>query len=267
VFALPWDFEVSDGYPQNIALATEFIWGGDVPDARARDWDPTQGDTVPSSRNTDVYVIRPVDRPMNKYLDAEVSWSDPDRIKGNSLRYEKAMEVPDYFKCPSDKTCAVPMAGAQDPDVESDTPNSTWKWWGTSYPINWYWAYFYQEDPGYTNTLIGYADGNPGILDGPLHRRMLASKEERGAAEWIFFYENHMNYAMEAAEPRGYSGSEQVKNVVGWHRQENYHAAGYLDGHASYRYYDTRYIDGQGWTTWPSKELWVGTMWEPYIDY
>ena len=268
VFALPWDFKVAPGYPPSIALATEFIWGGDVPDPRQTEWDEISGgDTNPITMNTDCYVIRPIDRPMNKYLDPEVTWNDPDRIKGNNARYLRTMQLPDYFKCPSDRTIAVPMAGAADPEVESDTPLQTWRFWGTSYPINWYWAYFYDLDdstwPGVN--LIGTTN-NPGVLDGAFHKRMLQGKDNRGAAEWIYFYENHLNYALEAARPRGYNTTDILKMVTGWHKQENYHSAAFLDGHAEYRYFDTRYIDGEGWTTWPSREEWRGTMWEPYID-
>jgi hypothetical protein len=53
--------------------------------------------------------------------------------------------------------------------------------------------------------------------------------------------------------------------ITGWHKQENFHGASFFDGHAVYRYFDTRYVDGPGWTTWPNKP-WTGTRWEPYDD-
>ncbi|MFQ5805259.1 MAG: type II secretion system protein [Phycisphaerae bacterium] len=263
VFAVPWDLRI-DGQATNHGLATEFIWGGGVPDTRWRDWDNSQG-LNPASARTDVYIILPVHRPMNKYLDPEVTWSDPDRYKGNSPNYRvlKPMDLPGYFICPSDKTAAVPMADGGDPPTDPDTPFETWRWWGTSYPINWYWAYFYTlNDPqiGFVGTT-----SDPGALIGPWHKQLLASKEDRGAAEWIFFYENMMNWALEAARPRGYNPQEEPRLVTGWHKQENMHVGGFLDGHARYRYFDTTYIDGPGWTTWPSRP-WDGTIWEPYQD-
>jgi len=45
------------------------------------------------------------------------------------------------------------------------------------------------------------------------------------------------------------------------------HAAGFYDGHAEYRYFDTNYIDGPGWTTWPNRP-WEDTYenWSQYQD-
>jgi prepilin-type N-terminal cleavage/methylation domain-containing protein len=253
VFALPWDCEIN-GEPTSHNLSTEFIWGGGMPDARRAEWDETQGDRNPCDGRTDTYVVHPIDRPMNKYFDPDVTWSDPERIKGNAQRYNKPMDLPEYFMCPSDKSAAVPMVGASEDPTDTDTPYETWKWWGTSYPINWYWAYFYMEDLNIY--VVGYTN-NPGILDGPWHKKILASKENKGAAEWIFFYENMMNFALEGARPRGYPQGDP-RLITGWHRQENTHAAGFLDGHATYGYFDTR--------TWPNREKWPGTMWEQYID-
>ena len=259
VFVFPWEY-VPDTAPGDYTphnLATEFIWGGDVPDAKAQNWDPTQGDNPIEDWEPDIYKITPSERPMNKYFDPDVSWSDEERRgTGTAIRRRRAMQLPEYFKCPSDKTAAVPMAGG-DPDrlYDADTPITTWEWWGTSYPINWYWGYYLCE-------------GNPNLIVSRLvgyGKWILGQKTNNGAAEWIFFYEHQMNFAMESAWPRGFDpGSQEPKQVVGWHKQENYHAAGFYDGHAEYRYFDTRYIDGPGWTTWPNKP-WL-SHWEPYED-
>ncbi|MFQ5806577.1 MAG: hypothetical protein ACE5I3_09015, partial [Phycisphaerae bacterium] len=247
-----------DGVVQNFNLSTEFIWGGGVPDTRRRDWDPTQGNYNPAQLRTDTYVILPEHRPMNKYLDAEVTWSDPERYKGNPLRHRKPMDLPDYFKCPSDSTAAVPESGASDPASDTDTPFETWKWWGTSYPINWYWGYAY-ETTGPPNWGC-YVH----IIDAGTGRRLINSKNNTGAAEFILFYENQFNFAAEGAVPRGYSDTSEAKLIKGWHKQENMHAGGFLDGHASYRYFDTTYINGPGWTTWPNPPW--STFWQPYED-
>ena len=68
---------------------------------------------------------------------------------------------------------------------------------------------------------------------------------------------------MEAAVPRGAPRDQDPRIVRGWHRQENYHGAAFYDGHAEYRYFDTAYVDGPGWTTWPNRP-WDGTIWEAY---
>jgi len=259
VFAFPWDYAIN-GEPVGHNLATEFIWGGAVPDKRRAEWDDTQGEN-PLQYNADIYLIRPIDRPLNKYFDPEVSWDDPNRVKGNRARYRKAMELPEFFICPSDKTAAVPMAGASDDPFDAETPLSTWQWWGTSYPINWYWSYYYLEADTNTKPLIGRSN-REGILDGSDHRALLQSKQDKGSAEWIFFYENQLNWAFEGARPRG-AQVDEPRLVKGWHRQENMHAAGFLDGHARYQYFDSRYVEGPGWTTWPNHP-WTLPPWDQY---
>ncbi len=257
VFAFNFGYQ-PEGYNPAFNLATEFIWGGGVPDTRRVEWDPSQGNYNPAQMRTDTYVIFPIDRPMNKYLDPEVTWSDPDRIKGNDERYERPMDLPEYFICPSDCTAAVPESGASDDPSDTDTPFQTWRWWGTSYPINWYWGYAYDDSgpPGWN--CFGH------IIDPSKGRRLINSKNDTGAAEWIFFYENQFNYAAEGGVPRGYSDTGEAKLINGWHKQENMHAGAFLDGHASYQYFDTTYINGPGWTTWPNPPW--SEFWQTYED-
>jgi prepilin-type N-terminal cleavage/methylation domain-containing protein len=263
VFAFPFDYYI-DGRQVGFNLATEFIWGGGLPDTKAMNWDETQGTLNPAGENTDVYMITPIDRPMNRYLDSQVSWSDPRRHKGGGgngdvNRRQIPMDLPDFFKCPSDCTAAVPAAGADDTISDADTPFTTWEWWGTSFAINWYWAYYFVPAQ-----VVGTMS-HPGPLDGAASRFMLTSKDTSGAAEWILFYENQMNFALESARPRTYNASDAPKLVTGWHKQENMHAAAFYDGHAEYRYFDTRYVDGPGWTTWPNRPW--GETYENWTDY
>jgi len=257
VFAFDWDYYIGD-YQPNHSYWTEYIWGGGVPDARGQDWDYAQGDHNPCHGRTDTYVITPIHRPMNKYLDPEVTWSDPNRVKPNAARHRKPMDLPDYFRCPSDCTAAMPITNAEDSIKDADTPFQTWKWWGTSYPINTYWGYAYtQVGPPNWNTY-------PHIIDEGKGRKLISSKNNRGAAEFILFYENQFNFAAEGAVPRGYAIGDETKQVRGWHKQHNMHSAGFLDGHATYGYFDTTYINGPGWTTWPNPPW--DPFWQPYVD-
>lgn len=266
VFAFRFGY-VPDTAPDNFVgfdLATEFIWGGDVPHKRANDPgapDPDGG----WGGNPDILVITPDERPMNKYFDATVSWSDNERRGiSNPIRRRRMMQLPEYFKCPSDKTNLVPMSGEAEEPGDADTPETTWEWWGTSYPINWYWGHYYE---GMGIRLIGnYDQSTVGVLDGPPAKAILNSKTDKGSAEWIFFYENQMNFAMEAAEPRDYPRGRPARIVTGWHRQENVHAACFFDGHAVYRYFDTAHIDGPGWTTWPNRPWDENDEYSPYQD-
>lgn len=259
VFGFPFGYHI-DGEPMDFNLATSFIWGGGVPDKRRAEWDKTQGNFNPAEWRTDVYLVTPINRPMNKYFDPDVTWSDPNRVKGQRARYRKPMELPDYFKCPSDKTAAVAEMGASESVADADTPFSTWEWWGTSYPINWDWAYFYAAMG--IRFLGNLNTGTVGALDGSPHKQMLNHKHDRGAAEWLLFYENQMGFALDGARPRG-AREDQPRLVRGWHGQINHHAAAFFDGHAVYRHFDTRYVEGPGWTTWPNHP-WDGTPWEEY---
>lgn len=257
VFAFPWGYVptgAQSGY--NFNLATEFIWGGGVPDRRRVDWDPEMGQN-PMDYNPDIYITRPIFRPLNKYFDAKVSWDHPDRWGvDRAPRRNIPMDLPEYFKCPSDTSAAVPMAGAStDPTYSPESISRTWEFWGTSYPINWYWGNFFRSGDIVTN-MNRYAGW------------ILGQKTDKGAAEWILFYENQMNFAMESAVPHGAESLrvEQPRRVTGWHRQDAMHAAAFFDGHAEYRYFDTAYVDGPGWSTWPNRDYWKGTDWEPYMD-
>ncbi len=257
-FAFPWDVRFGD-YSPNFSFATEFSWGGGVPDKRGSEWGATWGPN-PVSGRTDVYVITPADRPLNEYMVPGVWWTHPLRLKGNPERYQIPMELPEFFKCPSDAWAMPPEFGS-DPNAPPDPDNPSWAWWGTSYAMNWYWAYFYSEDTG--ETFIGRTD-SPGILDGSRHREIIQSKFERGASEWVLFYENALNFRFEGVRPRG--GGEPLPDLPGWHGHRNVHAAGFADGSARYRRFENEYVDGPGWTLWPNRP-WDGTPWEDDQEY
>lgn len=267
VFAFPFDYHI-DGVNQSFNLITEFIWGGGVPDKVAADWNAT-GLAPPSPIGpSDIYKIRPKDRPLNRYISSSVSWDDPLRVFPRTDRSNRKMDLPAFFKCPSDKTVAVPLAGAPNTEIEGNTIFQTWAYWGTSYASNWYWPYYYERAaPGNSGEYGGdfgrivAGRGNPPLRS--LGRELMKSRSGRFASEFIIFYENRLNYALEGARPRGFSSSS-AKQLTGWHGQLNYHVAGFLDGSARYQRMDTRYVDGPGWTIWPARP-WTD-FWVPYND-
>ena len=248
VFVLPAPYVVN-GREFTFRVATPFIWGGGVPDKRKEEWDDAQGPCNPAHKNTitDVYRVPPVNRPMNKYLDRDVTWSDPTRVQGHPSRnrVKIPMDLPDYFRCPSDCTAAYWYVGDDSGILtDADTPFRTWEWWGNSYSIAWNWSDYHAEG----NLMKTYGI----LLNAGLGKKLINSKSDSGAAEFIFFHESRMLQALGAAVPRGATQAEPMR-MVGWHKQENVHAASFLDGHAEHRQFDTRYIDGPGWSVWPNR--------------
>jgi prepilin-type N-terminal cleavage/methylation domain-containing protein len=256
VFALRWPCYI-EGQLVMFELATPFIWGGGVPDKKAVNWDYGQGGLNPAEWKTDTYCVRPIHRPMNRHLDAEVAWDHPKRVRKNRARRRIPMELPDYLKCPSDRTAAFWLIEEPpSPLPDADTPFRTWEWWGTSYSINWYWSQYYGEDPSHPGMY--HCLTRPGYC-----RSLINSKNDSGAAEFLLFFEGRLLNGMFGARPRGYA-EQDPRQVMGWHRQENTYSIGFLDGHAAYGYLDTRYIDGPGWTVWPNRPW--GEFWQPYED-
>lgn len=281
VFGFPFNHTLS-GTPTNMTLITEFIWGGGVPDKQGSDWAKTGLDATmnPIAYDSDILIIPPRLRPLNRYIYPSVTWDQPERVgRNNPRRWQKPMDLPGVFKCPSDATAAVPRAGATNPDVTSrETGKSTWEYWGTSYAINWYWPYYYGGTP---DSSAGAPPGNQPpynrdfatILAGDSARRipslgkvLLKDKGGRWASEFILFTENRMNYLLEAGRPHGVpvAPSQVRKRNFGWHKKFSYHVASYLDGSARHERYDTYYIQDPGWTTWPNKP-WQGG-WFQYED-
>lgn len=270
---MPWTVRSGsvphDSGTYNWALYTEFIWGGGMPDKTEDEWYETgiTGGWPPT--DGDICKLPPLNRPLNRFIDATVAWNDPRRHRhGSSFwRTRFPMVLPDLFKCPSDSSPLVPGYGGSEPDVIGETPFSTWEFWGTSYPINWYWPYYYQQVPlGYqlpynSNflSIIGATRNVPG-----LGKHLLKDKGGRWASRFVIFYENRANYALLPAYPRGMISDLEPKNLRGWHKRMNYHTVAFRDGSARYMQMDTRYVNGPGWTIWPNHP-WEG-VWEPYDE-
>jgi len=272
VFAFPPGYEY-EGKETGWAIYTEFIWGGGIPDRRPADWpdDPSvgEGPFTDGGGRSDVYTVPASKRPMNNYVTPNVSWEDVRRIGGgkgqsaNRLRVEIPYEAPDVFKCPSDSSAAVPAVGARREEPgEVDSIWRTWEWWSNSYPINWYWAYYYNGQGDFLEDILTGTRRNGQYKEGK-GRELLKQKQNKGAAEFILFYENRLNFALEGARARGFL--DDPRALRGWHGQQDYHVAAFMDGHAEYRYFDTLAIDGTGWTTWPNRP-WTGSRWEEYED-
>ena len=256
----------------NFSIYTECIYGGGMPDK-----DQTTATAVFASQGytpigADTYRIPPRFRALNKYIAPTVSWDNANRDR-NVDRQRIPADIPGFFQCPSDAAPWLPDISGGNPDYyDLETGQSLWEWWGTSYPVNWYWPYYYRQAP--PGNAPPYTGGNPylrilGGIEGvpSLGSEMLKSNLAGGwESQFVLFSEGLFNLALQAASARGAANpaGEQPRLIPGWHKQLNYHAAVYLDGHADYRQRDTRYIDGDGWTTWPNRP-WGGN-WAQYQD-
>ena len=256
VYIWPLRYTVAgEAFPRqfNWVLRAPWIWGGGVPDKRARDWDPSQGFWNPAvGQGADTYNFTASERPLNHYLTPGVSWDDPRRVgRGNSnpLRHQLPYELPDTFKCPADSTGSF--------GSEREVDYRSWEWWGHSYPLNWSWGYEYLPRGSYDiQTPVG---GRADMGQRSKVREVLRRELNRGAAEFIFFHESQTMVAFVQAWPRGYEADSWGQyDAPGWHKKDNSHSVSFLDGHAEFRQLDTRYVDGPGWT------IWAHRPWSPY---
>jgi prepilin-type N-terminal cleavage/methylation domain-containing protein len=267
---LPWCLPspyVVDGRAFSYPCISSFIYAGGIPDKTSADWRET-GIPGPAPTGCDVYRVPPRYRPMNRYVAPEVTW---DREIADRTTY--TADIPGFFKCPSDSTAAVTLLGSRNPELEHNTNFPTWAFWGTSYPMNWAWAYYFWHpvaargthlgmDPPYSRDLGTILGGRPRVAQG-LGTYIFRKTASHFESTFVLIFENKLGYALEGALPRGLN-NEQSRSFLGWHNQIDYHSALFLDAHAKYSKYDTRYVDGTGWTIWPARP-WEDD-WAQYSD-
>lgn len=258
-WAVPFAYRVSD-FPQytGAGIATSFIWGGGMPDRTAQQ---SQAAGVGNLSSADVWRLPPRFRPMNRYVFPGVSFDSGDRddtVGPNSARVLIPMTLPGVFRCPSDRSAAVPLLGGANPHQEEDTPFRCWEFWGSSYPMNWCWSLYYKEaqEPAPYNLPANALGLNnvPGI-----GAKMLQRVGGGWESRFVTFFEGQFSYAAENAFPPNVPNPQETPRYIGWHKQANQHAAAYKDGHADYRYRDTRFTEGPGWTIWPNRP-WGGPL-------
>lgn len=265
----PWVLHngyTAGGRRYSFFIYSEFIYGGGMPET---EW---TRDNWAYSKNfspvgADVYRVEPQHRPFNPYMSSSVTWNRTHASVEKDIT-PFVDTLLDTFRCPSDSTGWVPWQGQDDPLTEPDLMLPTWRFWGSSYPINWYWPYYYNDSEvtrrsAEEGKTANYRDGKwLNILGGgkgipSLGPRMMGRPAAGGwESKYVLFYENRVNEALEAARPRGRDGrpiTRDPKNLIGWHRQKDRHSVLMLDGHAEYRTMDTRFCDGPGWTSWPNR--------------
>jgi len=220
-----------EGYPaqpwhmgDNPALSpldelSEYVYGGFM----IAETHPVFGSKV------DVRKLLTHTRPFNKYI-------APGFCQGPIATYI----------CPSDRVVMTPSPnGSCEPPVRGEG-RSSWSANGNSYAINWNWL----ESAPWNSKRSFSQDVRTISAAGS---EMLNLKIGGPASEFILFMENTMNaYIQEARPSSGEQGSSCLSEFgTGWHKKTSKYSAAYLDGHAEYRFYDTRFTDGPGYDTWP----------------
>lgn len=275
---LPWGTPspyVAGGETATFTIYSEVVYGGNMPNKSGQDWQIFDGTLTPNDglrpNQLDCYRVRPKNRPLNRFIGSSVSWDAPP-ANGNAPRPIPA-EQNEIFLCPSDNHPLIPWVSQNNGVPDAVAFLRTFDFWGTSYPINWYWPYYYQRvSLGTSNPyngdflrILGAIQQNGRTIPG-LGTRLVSGRDGSKASEFVIFSENSLHFALEASRPWGYTGApwhpSPAKQLVGFHGRLNMHSAGFFDGHAAYRKYDTRNVFGTGWTVWPGKP-WLG-IWANY---
>jgi prepilin-type N-terminal cleavage/methylation domain-containing protein len=216
----PWYLEIANLSPRP-AYVSEYIYGG-FQHSR-------ENPLYPAS---DTFVTPTNLRPYNKYIAPGVN--------GRTI-------LKSYVD-PSDKKDNTPLVGSPGGNDDGTEAYPSWTVNGNSYALNWYWM----ESPPWFGQNYG-----PSIDDmsGP-GTEMLRRKVGGEAGKFVIFMENAMDGYMYDARPAdGMYGVSQLQELgAGNHRKRSTYALGFIDGHADYRFVDTRYTSDSFYDIWPSKQ-------------
>lgn len=215
----PWYLDTSHISSQ-IQVVSEYVYGG---------YQHTRQN--PDFPDSDTYHVPTRLRPYNKYIAPGFHGRSP--IKA--------------YLCPSDKTYYTPLVGGEQPDQNQYGAFSSWQVNGNSYAINWYWL----EGPPWYGEQSYYGSLASFSLAG---EQLLNAKVGGEAAKFVMFMESGLNmFAYEMRPRSGLFGPSLIQwQIEGWHRKFSSFSVGFLDGHAEFHYFDTRYADGDTYTLWPT---------------
>lgn len=138
----------------------------------------------------------------------------------NGAVLERRIEYPEY-QCPSDGG-SYQRVFSQPPD-KPPLSISAYDDVGTSYHFNIY----YFIDTNLRNTFESWEK---------LHKMAIRELLGKNSARFVMYWEDPMDFAL---------GNEV--QVMGNHKNFSRHSAGFLDGHAENRKFDTRRFGGGGW--------------------
>ena len=151
-------------------------------------------------------------------------------------------DIIDVYKCPGDRTYTTAVIGTGLPPVPDEEGLAAWQAMGTSYVLN---TRFMQ---GYT-----WPGGNFSVLNAALYGRRINPSLVGGQASRFIMWLDQGFYSLAYRAGPTLAESQAAPQKRGWHRQFSKHSAGFYDGHAEYKFFDTRLCRGEGWTLWEPK--------------
>ena len=218
---LPWYRIPVNGSWGSINVVTPWVFGG------------FKATAVPLS-DTTYYPNGPLD--SNRYpaefrpLNAMIAPDARDKV-----------EIP-FYKDPGDRTYDTAIIGDSGPPPIEEDVYSSWQVNGTSYTLN---TRFMQ---GYTQPSGNFSSTNVNIYAKRLAPHLIGGKASRFI---IWCEQGFYSATYQARETLADSTANPQKN--GWHRQFSRWSVAFADGHAQYKYYDTRLSRDSDWTIWEPK--------------
>lgn len=148
-------------------------------------------------------------------------------------------DILEVYKCPGDRTYTTSVIGQPTSNPPDEEGLSAWQVMGTSYVLN-------------TRYMQGYTwpGGNFQLEDWPEYGRKIAPNLTGGKASRFIMWLDQGMYALAYRAGPTLAESQAVPQKRGWHRQFSKHSASFYDGHAEYRYFDTRLCRGEDWSLW-----------------
>jgi len=205
----------SPGGIYGITLFSPWVFGGFA----APDPDP-----VWASYNVDSTLYPAQVRALNKYV-------APD-AEGRNVQI-------DVYKCPGDRTHTTSIIG-QPGSLLDEEVRTSWQANGSSYTLN-------------TRFMQGYtwqSGGNFGLFGVDRFAERIARHMIGGdAARFVMWDEQGLYSATYRAGPTLQESLAEPQRL-GWHREFSKWGMGFADGHAEYRYFDTRVAIHSDVTIW-----------------
>lgn len=203
---LPW-YVVPPLY-NSVNLVTPWIFGG----VKATKPDPDY--------TADCAVYKASERFVNKYVNSVVSDTESNSV----------------FRCPSDRSYKTAIIGQSPVFTEEDTLSS-FEVNGNSYTLNTRWAQGYGWFSGtdFSASEIFQSTTNHEAYARRLSRHLLGG----GASRFVLVPEQGFYSATYRAGPT-VNNNLAMPQRFGWHKEFSKWSLGFADGHAEYRYYDTR---------------------------